>query len=104
MAIINPELTTQHWKDQYAGLDFPLPSAADVEKHSGLININICLPPAFKRPKGRPKSQMREKGYMEKRPAMKLKLTCSICYFPGHSKKSCPNAAALAGPQPWGGL
>ena len=96
MAIINPKLTAQNWKQQYEDLDFPLPSAADVEKHSGLINRNICLPPAFKRPKGRPRSLKRQKGFMEKPFTKKRKMTCQICYAKGHTKKNCPNEAAIA--------
>ena len=54
MSIICPELKTAHWKEQYADTGFPLPSDAQIDAHAGLINRSICLPPALKRPKGRP--------------------------------------------------
>ena len=66
MNIICPELKTAHWKEQYIGAGFPLPSKAQIEAHADLINRSICLPPALKRPKGRPKSTKRKKAHLEK--------------------------------------
>jgi len=64
--IICPELKTTHWKEQYEGTEFPLPSEAQIERRAHLINTSICLPPGLKRPKGRPKSTKRKQGFMEK--------------------------------------
>ena len=95
MSIICPELTTAHWKEQYEGTAFPLPSYAQIEAHADLINKSICLPPALKRPKGRPKSMKRKKGYIEKHGK---KRSCSKCHMPGHSKKTCPGLPSTGGP------
>ena len=66
MHIICPELKKAHWKEQYEGTEFPLPSEAQIERHANLINTSICLPPGLKRPNGRPKSTKRKQGFMDK--------------------------------------
>ena len=88
-------------EQQYGGMDFPLPSNAQIEAHADLYDESICLHPAFKRPKGRPKNTKRKAGYMEKQGKKRI-FTCQICYKAGHTKKSCPNRANLGGPAPWG--
>jgi len=66
MHIICPELKKTHWKEQYEGTEFPLPSEAQIERHVNLIKSSICLPPGLKRPNGRPKSTKRKQGFMDK--------------------------------------
>jgi hypothetical protein len=64
--ITSSVLKTAHWKQLYKGMDYPLASTAQIEAHAGLYDEPICLHPAFKRPKGRPKSMRRKAGYMGK--------------------------------------
>jgi len=66
MHIICPELKKTHWKEQYEGTEFPLPSEAQIERHVNLIKSSICLPPGLKRPNGRPKSTKRKQGFVDK--------------------------------------
>jgi hypothetical protein len=40
-------LKTAHWKQQYEGLDFLLPSTAQIEAHAELYDEPICLHPAL---------------------------------------------------------
>jgi hypothetical protein len=53
-----------HWKQQYGGVDCPLPSTVRIEAHADLYGESIYLHPAFKRPKDRPKTMKRKAGYM----------------------------------------
>lgn len=104
--IMNPGLTTVAYKAQYAGLDFPMPSKAEIDAESGLINRNICLHPALKRPKGRPKKEKRKKGPLSPQEGSKnkrRKMTCSVCYKEGHTKKCCPYRPVpfAVGEAPW---
>ena len=46
MHIICPELKKTHWKEQYEGTEFPLPSEAQIERHVDLINRPSACPPA----------------------------------------------------------
>ena len=46
MHIICPELKKAHWKEQYEGTEFPLPSEAQIERHVNLINRPSACPPA----------------------------------------------------------
>ena len=46
MHIICPELKKTHWKEQYEGTEFPLPSEAQIERHANLINSPSACPPA----------------------------------------------------------
>jgi len=101
LSITNSDLKTAHWKQQYEGVDFQLPSTAQIEAHADLYDESICLHPAFKRPKGRPKNMKRKAGYMEKQ-GKKRTFTCQVCYQEGHTKKSCPKRAVAGGPAPWG--
>jgi hypothetical protein len=103
MDIICPELKTAHWKEQYAGTEFPLPSEAQIERHANLVNRSICLPPALKRPKGRPKSTKRKQGFMEKHGKKKRSITCMVCYLPGHTKATCPDRPNTGGSAGTGG-
>jgi hypothetical protein len=68
-------LKTAHSKQQYEGVDFPLPSTAQIEAHADLYGEFICLHPAFKRPKGRPKNMKRKTGYIEKQGKKRI-FTC----------------------------
>ena len=102
LSITSPDLKTALWKQQYEGMDFPLPSNAQIEAHADLYDESICLHPALKRPKGRPKSTKRKAGYMEKQGKKRI-FTCQVCYKAGHTKKTCPNRANPGGPAPWGG-
>jgi len=54
MHIVCPELKTTHWKGQYEGTEFPLPSEAQIERHANLINTSICLPPRPQAPEWAP--------------------------------------------------
>ena len=82
-------------------MDFPLPSNAQIEAHADLYGESICLHPAFKRPKGRPKNTKRKAGYMEKQGKKRIS-TFQVCYKADHTKKTCPNRANLGGSLPWG--
>ena len=90
--LMNPLLTTAAWKDQYADLDFPLPSQAEIDGYAHLINRNIRLPPALKRKKGRPKENKRKKGPLSPKGAKtKRTMTCQVCFArDGHTKKTAP--------------
>ena len=73
------------------------------ERVSRDASHNVLLHPAFKRPKGRPKS-IKRKGrpkYMEKQGKKRI-FTCQVCYKEGHTKESCPNRAVAGGPAPRG--
>jgi hypothetical protein len=101
LTITSSVLKTAHWKQQYEGMDFPMPSTAQIEAHADFYDESIGLYPAFKRPKGRPKSMKRKAGYMEKQGKKRI-FTCQVCYKEGHAKKSCPNLAVAGGPALWG--
>ena len=81
-------------------MDFPLPSNAQIEAHADLYDESICLHPAFKRPKGRPKNTKRKAGYMEKQGKKRIS-TFQVCYKADHTKKTCPNRAKLGESLPW---
>jgi len=85
VSIICPELTTAHWKVQYEGTAFPLPSEAQIEVHTDLINKSICLPPALERPK----SMKRKKGHMEMHGK---KRSCSKCHTCRATARKCAPA------------
>ena len=103
--LMNPLLTTAAWKDQYADLDFPLPSQAEIDRYAHLINRNIRLPPALKRKKGRPKENKRKKGPLSPKGAKtKRTMTCQVCFTrDGYTKKTCPvrDAGRSAGQTLW---
>lgn len=100
--ITSSDLKTAHWKLQYQGLDFPLPSKAQIDMHASLYDESICLHPALKRPKDRPKSMKHKAGFSEKK-GMKRIFTCQVCFKTGHTKKTYPNRAIAAYVQsPWG--
>jgi hypothetical protein len=40
-------LKRAHWKQQYEGLDFSLPSTTQIEAHADLYDESICLHPAL---------------------------------------------------------
>jgi hypothetical protein len=46
LSITSSVLKTAHWKKQYEGVDFPLPSTAQIEAHADLYDESICLRPA----------------------------------------------------------
>jgi hypothetical protein len=78
LSITNSVLKTAHWKQQYEGVDFPLPSTAQINAHADLYDESICLYPAFMRPKGRLKNMKRKAGYMEKQGKKRI-FTCQVC-------------------------
>jgi hypothetical protein len=47
LSITSSVLKTAHWKQQYEGVDFPLPSTAQIEAHADLYDESICLHPAL---------------------------------------------------------
>jgi hypothetical protein len=47
LSITSSVLKTAHWKQQYEGLDFPLPSTAQIEAHADLYDESICLYPTL---------------------------------------------------------
>jgi hypothetical protein len=52
LSITSSVLKTVHWKQQYGGVDFPLPSTAQIEENADLYDEPICLHPAFKQTQG----------------------------------------------------
>ena len=64
--LMDPRSTTAGWQRQFKDVEFHLPSAADIGAKSHLVNSKICLAPALKRPKGRPKNSRRFQGFMER--------------------------------------
>jgi hypothetical protein len=101
LSIASSGLKATHWKQQHKGMDFPLPSTAKIEARAGLYGESTCLHPAFKHPKGRPKSTGRKADYRKKQVKKRI-ATCQVCYKAGHTKKTCPIYVAAGGPAPWG--
>jgi|AntAceMinimDraft_5_1070358.scaffolds.fasta_scaffold86618_1 hypothetical protein len=69
LSITSLGLKTAHWKQHNQGMDFPLPSTAQIDAHVDFNNESIRLH------QGRPKSTKRKTGYMEKQ-AKKRIFTC----------------------------
>ena len=65
VGLMDPRSTTAGWQRQFRDVEFRLPSAADISRHSSLINKAIRLPLSLKRPKGRPKKDKRMPGRMD---------------------------------------
>ena len=67
-------------------------SSAEIEAYSNLREVSWMLPPALKRPSGRPKKKARIKSGLEMSMAKKArKMHCSICGGL-HRRNKCPNA------------
>ena len=66
VGLMDPRSTTAGWQRQFRDVEFRMPSAADISRHSSLINKAIRLPLSLKRPKGRPKNSRRFQGFMER--------------------------------------
>ena len=77
------------------------------------VDANLALPPVVRRARGRPASEKRKLGWMERGgnpPRKRAAPTCSNCQMKGHRKNRCPNmaraplpptpAVALAAPSP----
>ena len=77
------------------------------------VDANLALPPVVRRARGRPASEKRKLGWMERGgtpPRKRATPTCSNCQMKGHRKNRCPNmaraplpptpAVALAAPSP----
>ena len=65
VGLMDPRSTTAGWQRQFRDVEFRMPSAADISRHSSLINKAIRLPLSLKRPKGRPKKDKRMPGRMD---------------------------------------
>jgi len=91
---VAPLYRTDAWKEQYANVVCTLPSQADIEKHEHLFNPRLKLPPLLKKPKGRPRNNLRTRTYMddlkEGKGSKKRPVTCRACFKRGHTKRKCP--------------
>lgn len=58
--------TVSNWREMYTGSEIELPSSADIESYSHLVNEKFSLPPVLKPAKGRPKKGARQLGWLER--------------------------------------
>lgn len=92
--LMNSNDTTAGWKAQYEDFEFLLPTAAQIEAHQDLVNINLRYPPVLRPKQGRPSAGKRKRNFLERLGgAPKRQLTCKRCFKKGHNKKSCPERA-----------
>ena len=92
---VAPFYRTDAWKAQYANAVCALPSQADILKHERLFNPRLIVPPLLKKPKGRPRKNVRTRTYLddlkEGKGSKKRPVTCRACFQRGHTKRKCPN-------------
>lgn len=91
---------TEHWRKQYSGYTFVVPSTLEVEniitRAKTLVakGEHLHVPKALPPPKGRPvkNAGRRRKSWYEMGPNHKKQRThsCSICRREGHSADDCP--------------
>ena len=82
---------TSAWRDQYSHPELVMPSSAEVDAFSHLIDKSLYVPPVqVKRGKGRPKNSKRQMSFMEVLQNKKQKIpTCHHCWIKGHTQKTC---------------
>ena len=73
-----------------------VPTAAEIDAHSALVDENLLICPCLPNRTGAPKKGKRIPGVFDliQRPKKKRKITCSICRKRGHNKLQCKNTDA----------
>ena len=86
--------STLGWRNLHS-LAPPLqvPTAAEIDAHSALVDENLLICPCLPNRTGAPKKGKRIPGVFDliQRPKKKRKITCSICRKRGHNKLQCKN-------------
>ena len=73
-----------------------VPTAAEIDAHSALVDENLLICPCQPNRTGAPKKGKRIPGVFDliQRPPQKRKITCSLCRRRGHNKLQCKNTDA----------
>ena len=89
---LTPKMTTVGWQASHRDApNLKVPTAAEINAHSALVNANLNICPCLPNCSGAPKKGKRMPGVFDliQKPPKKRKITCSLCKRKGHNKLNC---------------